>query len=443
MSGTVDVTSTGFILVVGIVTLLAVAFGRVPGVSLSRAVLALTGAVVLVASGAVSFERALTHVNGEVLVLLFGLMAVNAALSEAGAFRLLTALVTRGTLGPHRLLALLVFSAGLLSALFLNDTVALMLTPLVVRAARRLSLPPLPYLLALALAVNAGSVATVTGNPQNVLVAVAADIGYGTFAFYLAPVAVASLVVVFLVVALVYRRELVATHPPSPDAPPLEMPEVRRGPLAFAALSAGAMLVAFVLGVPVAVAAVAAGTLLLLGRGRGAAAMLRRVDYGLLVLFAGLFVVVGAMADTGAPQRWLLELLPSGGGAIEVVGVTSMVTAALSTLVSNVPAVLMLLPATGFAPEAAAVVEGAVAGGAGTLVSGSALSAQTLALTLAMASTLAGNLTLVASIANLIVAEGARRLKVEVGFWAYLRVGVPVTVATLVIGALWMTLVAT
>lgn len=164
--------------------------------------------------------------------------------------------------------------------------------------------------------------------------------------------------------------------------------------------------------------------------------MLRRVDYGLLVLFAGLFVVVGAMADTGAPQRWLLALLPSGGSQVEVVGVTSLVTAALSTIVSNVPAVLMLLPATGFGPEVPALVAGPV-----TSIVG--IPRHTVALTLAMASTLAGNLTLVASIANLIVAEGARRLKVEIGFWAYLRVGVPVTLLTVAIGVLWLAVVGT
>src|SRR5690606_24479527 len=141
---------------VGIATLLAVAFGRVPGVNLSRAVLALAGAAALLVVGATDLPAALRHVDGEVLVLLFGLMIVNAALSEAGAFRLLAGLVARGTLGPRRLLAGLVFASGTLSALFLNDTVALMLTPLVIRSARRLKLPPLPYLLGLALAVNAG-----------------------------------------------------------------------------------------------------------------------------------------------------------------------------------------------------------------------------------------------------------------------------------------------
>lgn len=407
------------------------AFGRVPGVNLSRAVLALAGAAALLVVGATDLPAALRHVDGEVLVLLFGLMIVNAALSEAGAFRLLAGLVARGTLGPRRLLAGLVFASGTLSALFLNDTVALMLTPLVIRSARRLKLPPLPYLLGLALAVNAGSVATVTGNPQNVLVAVAADIGYGAFALRLVPVALASLAVVFAVIALLFRAELSSAGAQPRRQPEVELPEVRVGPLLLAGSAALGMLVAFVLGAPVALAAVTAGTLVLLGRGRASGTLLRRVDYALLVLFAALFVVVGVMADTGAPQRWLLAWLPTAGSDLEVVGLTGLVAAALSTVVSNVPAVLMLLPATGLET-----------GGPSLLTAATGVGAQTLALTLAMASTLAGNLTLVASIANLIVAEGARRLKVELGFWAYLRAGVPVTLVTLVLGTLWLAFVA-
>src|SRR5690606_11247966 len=139
-----------------------------------------------------------------------------------------------------------VFSAGALSALFLNDTVALMLTPLVIRAARRLSLPPVPYLLALALAVNAGSVATITGNPQNVLVAVTADIGYGAFAARLAPVAVLALVVVWLVVVLTYGRALGPSQVRPAAVTPaaaLALPAVRTGRLALAGGAALAMLI--------------------------------------------------------------------------------------------------------------------------------------------------------------------------------------------------------
>lgn len=439
-------------LAIGGLTLAVIAFGRVPGARLSRAAVAFVGAAALLAVQAVDLGAAVRMVNGEVLLLLFSLMVVNASLASAGAFRLLATLVTRGTLGPRRLLALLVLSAGVLSALFLNDTVVLMLTPLVVRAARRLQLPPLPYLLGLALAANAGSVATVTGNPQNVLVAVGAGIGYGEFAARLGPVALMALAVTLGVLLVAFRRELrggrsvvagaaaagaaagaVAAAAAGPVAgvgaaaghDPL--PRVQRGRLLVSGAAALLMLTGFVAGVPVALAAAVAAALLLASHGRGASLILKRVDYELLVLFAGLFVVVGAIAATGLPERWLLGLLGAGGGAAAGqvatgpagLGVLTAVTAALSTLVSNVPAVLVLLPALALPT---------LAPPAGT----------TLGLTVALAATLAGNLTLMASVANLIVAESARRLGEEVGFWAYLRVGVPVTLLSLLLGWLYL-----
>ena len=237
---------------------------------------------------------------------------------------------------------------------------------------------------------------------------------------------VASLAVVYLVLVLLYRRELASAGGRAEWTGAREaLPEVRRGAMWLSGGAALGMLAAFALGVNVALAALAAAAVVLMGAGKRSGAMLRRVDYGLVVLFAALFVVVGAMADTGLPQRWLLAWLPRAGSALEVVGLTAAVTTLLSTVVSNVPAVLMLLPATGFADTVPAAAN-------------AWLGSPSLALTLAMASTLAGNLTLVASVANLIVAEGARRLGIELGFWTYLRAGLPVTLATLALGALWL-----
>ncbi len=411
--------STWFTLLASGVTLVGVAFGRLPGVPVSRAVMAAAGATALLVVGVIDLDDAWRMINGEVLLLLFGLMVVNAALASAGAFRRLTGLVTRGTLGPKRLLALLVLSSGVLSALFLNDTVVLMLTPMVVRAAQRLGLKPLPYLLGLALAANAGSAATITGNPQNVLVAVSAGIGYGPFALRLGPVALAALAVTFCTLLVAFRGDLRALPRPLAPRGREATPHVDRGKLWLSGVTVLAMLVAFMAGVPVALAALTAAVVLLVGHGRAATVLLRRVDYELLVLFGGLFVVVGALASTGLPAKWLLGLL--GGDALAAVpsaadlGLLTVVTAGLSTLVSNVPAVLILLPAL----EVTALPHAA---------------SNAVAITLAMASTLAGNLTLVASVANLIVAESARRLGVEVGFFSYLRVGVPVTLLSLLLG---------
>lgn len=395
-----------FTLVTGAVTLLAVSFGRLPGgMKLSRAVLALAGAVILVLGGAADLRSALASIDGEVLVLLFGLLAVNAALASAGVFRWIATFAARRALSPRSLLVVVVLTAGVLSALFLNDTVVLMLTPLLVRLALALGLQPLPYLLALAMAANAGSVATVTGNPQNVLVAVTADVSYAGFLRTLGPVAVLALAATCAVLLIAFRRELAGRVRPARH---LDPPPVNRVHATIGLAATCAMLVAFAVGVPVATAARAAGTFLLVSRGPGSRGLLRQVDVSLLVLFASLFVVVGAMAATGAPQRWLLGAL-GAGGVFDLV----WVSAALSVLLSNVPAVLVLLPVV---PADSVMV-------------------------VAMAATLAGNLTLAASVANLIVAESARRVGVEVGFWAYARVGVPVTLASLLIGGAWLALV--
>lgn len=395
--------------VVAASTLVGVAFGRLPFVPLDRAGFALVGAAALVAVGVVDLETAAHLIDADVVALVLGLLLLNEALAEVGFFRRLTALVTRRAATPFGLLVLLVVSAGVTSALFLNDTIALMLTPVVVQVTRGLGLRPLPYLLALALAANVGSVATVTGNPQNLIVAVAGGIDYLAFAAALAPVAAAGLVVVIVVVAIAFRGDVLGGR--FARRPAVEVGEHGARATPVVAVAFG-MLVAFVLGAPVAVSALVAGALSLLLVGGAGPTLLRRVDWSLLTLFAGLFVVVGALRETG-----VADLVVAALGDLLTAGTLSLtlVTAAASNLLSNVPAVMLLVP----------LVQ-AVDGTREALLS------------VAMASTLAGNLTLVGSIANLIVAERARQLGVDVGFWAYLRVGVPVTLLSGALGVWWL-----
>jgi Na+/H+ antiporter NhaD/arsenite permease-like protein len=396
-------------LVVAALTLAGVAFGRLPFVPLDRAGFALVGAAALLVTGVLDLQEAAALVDAEVLVLLFGLMLLNEALAEAGAFRAATRWLTRRARRPLALLAALTLAAGGLSALFLNDTIVIMLTPLVIQLTRHLGVAPLPYLLALATAANAGSVATVTGNPQNLIVSVHGGIDYLSFLAALAPVAAAGLVVVFVTVAWVHRRDLAGGRftAPAPAAP--AMPA---RPLAIAIGWAVGLLCAFLAGAPVATAALVVGAGVVLTGGDGGRRVLARVDVSLLTLFAGLFVVVGALGHSGltaiAAASW-------GAAWVHGVGPLTAVTALASNLFSNVPAVLLLSPLV------------AEAGGG-----------RTGFLTLAMASTLAGNLTLVGSVANLIVVESARKLGVTVGFGAYLRVGLPITLTTLLLGALWL-----
>lgn len=396
-------------LAIALLTLTGVAFGRLPLTRLSRAGIALLGASLLLLTGVLDLPAAWRLIDGDIIVLLFALMVVNAFLTTVGFFRLLTRWAVSAARSTLALLTLLVFSSGLLSAFFLNDTIVLMLTPLVLAVTRELKRPPVPYVLALALAANVGSAAALTGNPQNLVVGLRGNLEFLEFLLALGPPSLLGLFVVIAVLYLAYPREFRAVRLRAVRLEPLETDRWR---LALAVSVTLGMLAAFVLGANVPTAAlVAAALLLLLGR-KASDELLRQVDWTLLVLFAGLFVVVGALETSGLSGLILAGLEPllrAGTTAL------ALLTLLLSNLLSNVPAVLLL------APVLEALNEGPRAW-----------------LTLAMASTFAGNLTLIGSVANLIVAEQARRQGVELGFWAYARVGVPVTLLTLLLGVGWL-----
>lgn len=393
-------------------TLIGVAFGRLPGLRWGRAGFALVGAVALVVFGVLDLETAVSLIDAEVLLLLFGLMLLSEALADAGIFRVLLRTLTMRATHPWAVLVAITLASGVLSALFLNDTVVLMLTPLAVQLARSLRVDPLPFLLALATAANIGSVATLNGNPQNVIVATQAGIGYLPFASALVPVALIGLLVVVAVVGLAHRRALIPAPASLADAPALDLePSSARGRW-LAALWALVLLVLFLVGTPPPLAALISGAGAWLSSGSRAPMVLARVDLGLLVLFGGLFVVVGALVESGAVAQ-LVQGLPTE--ALGEVLPLALIAAAASNLVSNVPAVMLLMP----------ILEAVDA-------------ALWQYLTLAMASTLAGNLTLVGSIANLIVAERAQAHGATLSFGSYLRVGLPITLATLLIGTAWL-----
>ncbi|HWP35076.1 MAG TPA: SLC13 family permease [Thermodesulfobacteriota bacterium] len=397
-------------LLVFALTYTGLALGGLPRTRLDRSGIALIGAVLMLVTGVVDVEQAAHAVDGPTLLLLFGMMLVIAYLRLAGFFELVSLWVLRQARDPFTLLVGTVVTAGVLSALFVNDVVCLILTPLVLAVIRPLDLKPTPYLLAIATASNIGSVATLTGNPQNMLIGSFSGIPYAAFAARLVPVALAGLLLDLAVLALVYRRELFG-----PPRPPLVVaarlrPRVRRPLLWHALAVCTGLLAAFLAGVPVAVAAVAAAALLLVTTNVRPRRVYAQVDWGLLVLFAGLFIVLGGLEASGVVARAFAALGPE-----RLAGVLSLSAAAalLSNLVSNVPAVLLFRTVVPALPDP-----------------------ETAWLVLAMASTLAGNLTLIGSVANLIVVEQARAHGAPpVGFGEYLRVGVPLTLLTLAAGA--------
>lgn len=398
-------------LLLGAGTLAAVAAGRIPRLRMNRATIALVGATLMVALRLRTLPEAYAAIDANTMVLLFGMMVLNANLRIAGFFeRSAFALVTAART-PLRLLAVTVALSAALSALLLNDTVALGLTPLVLGMARAAGLSPLPFLMAVATAANVGSSATVIGNPQNMIVGATSGIPFARFAAMLAPQAVAGCVLTWAVIALVYRRELA----PRPLHAEVVASHAVDEELLQKGIVAAAFLVALLLGgAPVPLAALCAASMLLVTRRLAPERVFAEIDWSLLVFFAALFVLTDAIdAALGAcGLHGLIRSWADSGTA----GLT-LLTVGLSNVVSNVPAVLLLRGPVGRLPNAEH----------GFLV-------------LAMASTLAGNLTLLGSVANLIVAELARRDGVQLSFREYLRAGVPITLLTLAAGTAWLAL---
>lgn len=385
-----------------------IAFGRLPFLRLDRTGAAIVGAILMVATGTIGLDAAIRAVDGRTLILLFGMMVIVAHLRLSGGVSLLTRTVSAHVTHPALLVVALVFTAGLLSALFVNDTICLVLTPIVLDLAAVRAMRPLPLLLALATGANIGSVATLVGNPQNMLIGSVSRVSFTAFVATLGPVALVALAIDAMLLLIIFRRDLTAAAPGTP------LPRVRthRGLLIKTSLVIVGVIIGFLLGYDSALVAAAGAAVLLVTRRVRPRKVYEAVDWDLLMLFAGLFVIVAAGEASGLADRVFAMLRPLG---VATTGGLTATTAVLSNAVSNVPAVMLLVPIVPSLPNP----------GRAWFV-------------LAMASTLAGNLTILGSIANLIVVEGARRRGVNIRFWEYARVGIPLSVLTLALGAWWL-----
>ena len=282
-----------------ILTYLALALGRIPGLRIDRAGIALVGAAAMLACGVLSMREAARAVDYETLVLLFGMMVVVAYLRLAGFFGLATEWIARDFSGPFSLLAVTIALSGGLSAFLVNDVVCVALTPLVLHLCQRLKRPPIPYLVGLATASNVGSVATITGNPQNIIIGSLSQISYLRFAARLAPIAIFGLLINFAIVALVYRKALRASRATAISADAVPRTKIYR-PLLFKSGAVTLITVAlFFAGQPIALVALAAAGVLMLDRIRPDR-VYRLVDWPLLLMFAGLFVVVRGLRSTSS-----------------------------------------------------------------------------------------------------------------------------------------------
>ena len=395
-----------------------IAVQRVRWLHLNRPAAALLGAVAMVTVGGLPLADAYRAIDLDVLVFLLGLMILVGHLELGGFFEWAADWLLLHSATPRRLLLAVVIGSGLLSALFVNDTVCLVFTPVLLAALGPLGVRPTPYLIALAMGSNVGSALTIVGNPQNMLIGLWSQIGFATFALRMLPVVAGALALTSAVLLWLFRRELSAAFP-ARVVP--EEAQVDR-PLVLVALAIfGVAFGAWLAGRSLPQVAIASGAVMLAVARRDPKPALEKVEWELLLFFGALFVVMRGLEQSGAVGLINAE----GTHAIELGGrwttaaAVSGVMLVLSNLISNVPAVLLWRSVVPTLPDPKLVWQ-----------------------VMAMSATFAGNLLLVGSMANLIVAERAEARGVAIGYWEYARAGVPVTLATLAWGIVVLVLTA-
>ncbi len=381
---------------------------------LNRPAAALLGAVLMIATGVMTPERAYRAINYDTLVLLLGMMLISAYLYLAHFFEWAAELVLNFSRTPARLLLYVILTSGILSALLVNDTICLMLTPLVVAVIRRGKLALLPYLIALATSANIGSVATLVGNPQNMIIGHFSRISFPEFSRALLPAAMVGLAINFCILRLGFRKMLRGA---TIDHAAHAVPKPDRGLFALVCVVFVSIFVGFLSGLNLAWTAMTGAALVMVLARRDTHDVLKLVDWHLLVFFAALFIVVDGLSDTGLPDAIYGHLQPIFGSTAPAQAWNfAWFSVAGSNVFSNVPFVL-------------------VAGNWIVRFTEPDLMWKVLAL----ATTFAGNLTIIGSVANMIVVESARD-HIQVGFWDYARFGVPITILTTAAGVILLLL---
>jgi Na+/H+ antiporter NhaD/arsenite permease-like protein len=405
------------IVIIFSIVYLGMIIGRIPWLKVDRSAIALVGAVALLSGHLISGEKALASVDFGTLALLFGLMLVSVQLEMSGFYTKVAGYMEDGKYSPSFLLGLVTLLAGGLSAFLTNDVVAVAMTPVILGICIRKKLNPVPFLLGIAFAANSGAIATFVGNPQNMLISQKLNLSFATFALYTAVPAILSLIAGWAVLVFFYRNSW----------------QLDPGKINFAGNSntvssdvvfdrdesvKGVIITCIVIGLFIftdynrGMIAVTAGAFLLMNAHFQSQTMISKINWELLILFFGLFVVNSAMESTGLPSK-MVEDLKSNGFNLQNPIVLFCVTAVVSDIVSNVPGVMLLLP---YATDP---------------VSGPLM---------AIASGLSSNLIIVGSMANIIVVDAAASMGLRISFREFAKSGIPVSLISLLLGALWIIL---
>lgn len=407
-------------LIVLALTYVGIIFTKLPRINIDRPAAALTGAVLMVLLGVLTFPQAVAAIDFNTIALLFGMMLMLAALQRAGFITLLAARSVSMARSPWRMMVLVIAATALGSAFLVNDVVVLLFTPVVIQACRMRKMNPVPYLIAEAMASNIGSVATIIGNPQNMLIGVTSGISFMRFFLSLLPVSLVSTAMLIAVVGLFYRKEMAGSFENNGVRPETltvaagqELAVEQKRLMVWVLPILGLTLLAFFLssfiGLNAPLVAMVGGVAAVLFSGLKPSRLVQNVDWSLLVFFIGLFIVVGGAQHAGVLNIFLnrIDIAPDATGIISV----HFFSALISQLVSNVPLTMLVIPLLHSVPG------------------------HLLWVSLAAGSTLGGNATLIGAVANLIVVERAYRMHVKVGWWEFSRIGLVVTVLSLAASA--------
>jgi len=396
-----------FILI--LLSLFGIAIGSFPKFRMNRATISLVGASALIIINEMNLKKAVSFIDIDTIILIFAMMIININLRLAGFFNIIANKVIAYSKTPRQLLIILTFSSGILSSLFLNDTIVIMFTPMIIEIVIHFKRNPIPYLIALATSANIGSAATIVGNPQNMIIGIQSGISFSEFMFYMFPISLVCLFLVVIVISIIYKKEF--TNQKFEENLDKETKIYR--PLFIKSTAVlTLMLIAFLIGSPVAITALAASAILLITRRIKPERVFLEVDFSLLIFFACLFIISHQTNYLLTSSVKISDLQFFSENRIINI---SIVASVLSNIISNVPAVLILSP-----------------------IIKEMINPEKIWLTLALSSTFAGNLTLLGSVANLIVVEMARKRGVNIKFTEYLKSGVIITIISLVMGVVWL-----
>ena len=409
MTGLIATASAGFhekpvILLIFAVTYLGIAMGRVPGLKLNRVGIAMLGAIAMMIFGNVTTADVISYVNWPTIFLLFGFFVISAQLRLSGFYDKVAGGISARLGHPARFLLVLMLAAGGLSAFLNNDIVCFVFAPIVGAALLRKRINPVPFLIALAIASNIGAAATLIGNPQNMMIGEVAQLNFGKYMLWSMRsggfAMAAAYGIIWLTVAkksFNWRRRLKmnATSEPIRSTG-------RTRSKGFVILVA--VIGLFFTSLPKEIIVLAAAGIHLASTKFRTDDLLRLVDWPILVLFMGLFVVTGAFQSTGYGDQ-AVQWLAHGGFNLNRPGNLVLTTAALSNLINNSAAVMLLLKVVHLSPITAYV--------------------------LALANSFGGSLIILGSVANIIVVQQARELGIKISFRDFARLGIPVTLAAL------------